>query len=180
MNKILGIFVVTCALLSAQTFASKKGTDIANEICNAEFKLQYPQGMDHVLFTVVRQDPMEYFKKQLTADKERLKKIKPDQKIEGTNILEKDMRLENYWNYVLDTVTGSHIWEIYNNSSFKETTNCSPKAWLVTRMTWRNDEAIGWSIPINFKKGKTAEITLTPNNAIKFKDLEKVYNSIVK
>jgi len=187
MSKILGIFVVVCGLLlNSSAFAFKKGNDVENEICNAEFKLQYPKGMNHVLFTVVREDPMEHFKKKITVDREKLIKIKLDQKIEGTNISEKKNTVVNYWNYVLDTVTGSHIWDLQNNvgknTPFKHghRTNCLPKAWLVTRMIGADDGAIGWSIPLNFKKGKTIEVKLTPDNAIKFKKLEKVYDSIVK
>jgi len=187
MIRLLSFFVVmSCFVLSSSTFASKKGPDVdEQELCTAEFKLQYPQGIDHVLFTVVIQDPMEHFKKQLTADKEKLKKRSSGTKTESCNMSEENLII-NYWNYSLDMVTGSHIWELYNNSyknrsSFKETTNCFKKAWLITRMS-ESDQGVvsGWEIPLAFRKGKTLEVTLTPKNSIQFNKLKKVYDSIVK
>ena len=187
MTKILGVFVVIfCLLLGSSTFASKiiLGSG-EKDVCNAEFKLQYPQGIDHVLFAVVHQDPMVYFKKQLTADQKKLKKHNSNQTMEMSKISEKEKTIINYWNYSLDMVTGSHIWELNNNtdkehSSHKLTTNCFKKAWLVTRMTPSHQGIVGWSVSLNFKKDKALELALTPNNTINFKDLEKVYDSIVK
>ena len=201
MNKILGVFVlIGSILLSLSACTSKKVSNTEQEVCNAEFKLQYPMGIDHVLFTVVQQDPIEYFKKELTADRALLKKAKVSSTTrvtEGTKVTvtenmikemdaeAKKMIIRDYWNHILGTVTGYNIWELNNNtdevtSSFQETTSCSNKIWLVTRMVDVDQDIICWSIPLMLMKDNTFVVTLGTNNSIRFKELEKIYDSIVK
>jgi hypothetical protein len=183
MNKLFIVFL-TLTLFSCTKTTNKSPEQ---DVCKAEFALKYNTALNHVLFAIVHNEPIEYFKERITADKEQLKKIKPNQKIEGADILVKHNMIINYWNSVLDTVRGRDILSL-DNSSIKylekskhnRTTNCFKNAWLFTRMFGWDKEGLGWSIPLELDKDKTLKVVLTKNNTVDFKKLEEIYDSIVK
>jgi hypothetical protein len=183
--KKLSVLFITLLLFSCTKATVDRSEQ---ETCHAEFVLKYPTSLNHVLFTIVHDDPVEYFKKEITANKDSLKMIDPNKKIDGTDILVKHNMIVNYWNHILDTVKGRDILSLDNSSiehlktsRHTRITNCFKNAWLFTRMTGDYDKGgLGWSLPLKLDKDKTLEIILREDNTIRFKDLEKIYDSIVK
>jgi hypothetical protein len=131
--------------------------------------------------STVEKDPMELFKKEL--------KMMAKYFSRRSNLAEaKEMDIQFAWDKVFDTVKGSRVWflpesskdKLYYNSISGDVSPKAKKRWLVTQAVGRNGKTVCWSIPLKPEKGKTVDITLTDDNAIHYKELEKIYDSIVK
>jgi len=156
----------------------KKMKTQEQESWRADLKLEYPgEWLKGVMYILTEKDPMENFQEDL---KKRYEYYIETSKLKDS----KEQHIQWSWNSILSTVDGSRVSFIENhpsaNSVYSVGGNNFNKQWLVTRAIGNNGKTICWSVPVNFKKGKTVEITLTDKNTVNYEKLEKIYDSIIK
>jgi hypothetical protein len=177
--------------ISAKNIAAQEEhNEFLKQVWEAKVTIDYPYivelGHPAILYTIaVEKDPIDLFKEQLKKSATYFSKKKSP-----TNIKEYDIQWA--WDHgVFSTVKGSDMWLLEYLQGQKNhlggfTTSCDSKGcfnkpvWLVTQAVGNNGKTVVWSMRLKPKKGKTTEIKLTKDNAISYKKLEKIYDSIIK
>jgi hypothetical protein len=164
MKKIIGLF--TLMFIASTSFAAGSQD---KDYATGEFEMGScckNLKIDHVIFAIVDKDPMESYKDA----------IEPTTDTKAPRYV----HIQHAWSRIFDSVTGNQVWSLDDGAPFRTRTNVyDGKRWLVTRAVGTSEENICWSIPINFKKGKTVKIILNEENRVSNKKLEKIFDKAV-